>query len=169
MTEEGKKLKRSALDAAADILSYRMRTAAELAAKLKEKGYESDEIESAVKQMKSLRYIDDYAYALRYFEYGFEKKRGYRRLVRELTEKGVSASDIELAYEDFCYENKVDEYEAALELARTEFDRASASIELDKLIARVARKLESRGYRTDDIYKIMAEMRRWRDSEEQSI
>lgn len=158
--------KKSALDAAADYLSYRMRTCAEVAKKLKDKGYDEDEIEGAIEQLKSLKYLDDYEYALRYYQYSSSKHHGARRAERELSDKGVPSETIALAYEDYIYESKVDEYEEALEIAKKEVELKGIAPD-DRMIARVARKLESRGFRADDIYRVMSEMRTWRDTTEQ--
>lgn len=168
-------MQKSAFDAAADYLSHRMRTEAEVRSRLKDKGYEEAEIEEALTALKSHRYIDDYEYALRYFEYGYGRHRGSRRIMRELEEKGLDAATIQNAYEDYSYENQVDEYAEALAIARSVVyqtadgpDENNTEIEIDdRISARVARKLESRGYRSDDIYKVLNEMRKWKNSDEQ--
>ena len=100
----------SALETAAKYLSSRMRTAAELRDHLLRKGYSADETEDAVSEMIGYRYIDDYQYAMRYYEYNREKHRGSMRAARELAEKGVDADTIKFAREDFLYNEKIDEY-----------------------------------------------------------
>lgn len=153
------KKKRPAMDVAADYLAARMRTCSEVRKKLQEKSYNADEIEEAIENLQNLNYLNDYDYAKRYFEYSASKHRGAKRAERELAEKGVDSETIALAYEDYIYESKVDEYEEALEIARSACNGVS---EIDeKLIAKVARKLQSRGFKMDDIYKVMSEMRKW--------
>lgn len=144
-------------------LEHRMRTVREMRDHLAEKEYESDEIEETVAEMISLRYLDDFQYALAYFAYGFEKKRGASRIHRELEERGVDSATIDNAYEDYIYENRMDEYSIALGIARKE---ASGRPVDGRLLAKVARKLEALGYRGDDIYRVLGEMRSWTDTEE---
>ncbi len=177
---EGKRYQKSALESAADYLSHRMRTEAEVRNRLKDKDYETEEIDEAIDSLKSHRYIDDYEYALRYIEYGYGKHRGSRRILRELEEKGIDGSTAQNAYEDYCYENHVDEYAEALAIARSTvgegFGESYAAgkatdsdpcIEIDdRTCAKVARKLESRGFRSEDIYKALAEMRKWKSEEQ---
>ena len=161
MSEKNKK---PAIDAAADYLANRPRTVEEVRTKLKDKGYEQEEIESAIANLVEFKYLDDYSYCKMYFEYGYTRHRGGKRLIRELVEKGVNEQQAKTALEDYVYEMQVDEYKDALEIARRE---AEDKIIDEKLIARIGRKLDSRGFKMDDIYKVMSEVRRWKDTEEQ--
>ena len=180
---------KSAMDVAAAYLANRMRTVVEMRQHLKDKEFSEDEIDETVNDLIGLRYLDDYAYALRYYEYNTAKHRGSNRAMRELEEKGVDKQTIKFAFEDYVYESKLDEYKMALEIARkevtgsgacktidgghpdgtAEYDEADAAeccgVIDDKLIAKVARKLESRGFKHDDIYKVLSEMRRWDNKE----
>ena len=214
-----KTARKSAIDTAADFIGLRPRTVAETRRRLKEKGYEDEEIESAIASMIDYKYLDDYSYCISYFRYAYSKQRGRRRIVRELAEKGVDRELIETAYDDYCaeengdensyensyengYENSyengeasgeahIDEYAMALEIARKEIAKvagrgltAEASDEQDeeaeetadnlkskyrideKLVARIGRKLDSRGFAMDDIYRVLSEIRRWKDTED---
>lgn len=158
--KEKTKVKKTAMEVAASYLSNRMRTVEEMRKHLKEKEFSENEIEETINDLIGLKYLDDYAYAVRYYEYNTEKHRGSFRAMRELEEKGVDKQTVKFALEDYLYENKIDEYELALEVARKEeFTEVD-----DKLIAKVARKLESRGFKRDDIYRVLDEMRRWDNS-----
>ena len=83
-------------------------------------------------------------------------------------EKGVDKETIRNAREDFLYEQKVDEYEDALAVARkevfTQNDIYGEEIivkELDdKLSAKIARKLESKGFSRGDIFRVLDTLRR---------
>ncbi|MCF0141484.1 MAG: regulatory protein RecX [Mogibacterium sp.] len=161
-----KKEKRSAFDAAADYLSRRARTCKETRDYLRKKEYSEEEISEAVNKLLEYEYLDDADYAKRYFEYGYSRMKGRRKIEAELMEKGVEASVIANACEDYFYENGAREYENALEIAQAEYERSGKNEADEKLVGKVARKLESKGYRTDDIYKVIAEMRRWKDSDE---
>ncbi len=155
------KKKKTAMEAAASYLADRMRTIAELRKYLGDRDYTEKEIDETVSELIGLRYLDDYQYALRYYEYNYEKKRGMKRAARELAEKGVDRETVRNAGEDFAYENNVDEYAMALDLARKELVREVD----DRLIARVARKLESRGFANDVIIRVLEQMRRWNSGE----
>ena len=109
--------KKSAFETALTFLDTRMRTRAEVEKRLREKGYAQEEITEAVNDLIGMRYLDDYQYALRYYEYNREKRRGSARAARELAEKGVDPETVRYAREDFLYSENVDEYADALAVA----------------------------------------------------
>lgn len=163
MDEKKKSGKRkSALEEAYSYVSSRMRTVSEVEKHLREKGYSDEETQAAVNDLIGGRYLDDYQYALRYFEHNREKHRGCLRAARELAEKGVDRQTVENAREDFIYENSVDEFEDALELARRElsFRSSSAEAEDEKTIASIGRKLENRGFSRSDIFRVLEYIRK---------
>ena len=161
MSEKNKK---SAIEAAYSYLDARMRTKAEVENKLKEKGYTEDEIIEAVNELIGMRYLDDYQYALRYYEYNREKKRGSARAARELAEKGVDAVTIKNAREDYLYSEKVDEFADALAVAEKELELKSAvCITDEKTAARIARKLDGRGFERGAIFKVLDTLRNRRE------
>ena len=129
----------------------------EVRKRLKEKEFDEAEIDEAINDLIGLRYLDDYDYAKRYYEHNAEKKRGSFRAMRELEEKGVDKETIKFALEDFKFESKVDEYKMALEVAENEIENAKAVDE--KLIAKIARGLNTRGYRKDDIFRVLEKVR----------
>lgn len=153
----GEKVKKSAMEDASDYLANRMRTVQEVRKRLKEKEFDEAEIDETINDLIGLRYLDDYDYAKRYYEYNAEKKRGSFRAMRELEEKGVDKETIKFALEDFKFESKVDEYKMALEVAENEIENAKAVDE--KLIAKIARGLNTRGYRKDDIFRVLEKVR----------
>ena len=147
--------KKTALEAASAYLANRMRTVEEVRRRLREKEYESAEIEEAINDLIGLRYLDDYLYAQRYYEYNREKRRGSGRAARELAEKGVDEITIRNAREDFLFENKVDEFEDAMAVAIKALDGRVAD---DKLKAKIARKLETAGFSNGDIIRVLGEI-----------
>ncbi len=171
MSEKNKK---SALEAAYTLLDTRMRTRVETVKKLREKGYSEEEIQEAVSELTEMKYLDDYQYALRYYEYNREKRRGSGRAARELAEKGVDAATVRNAREDFLYAEKVDEYADALAVAEKELllktqktlpgqaeDESTPYIDIDdKLAAKIMRKLDGKGFDRGDIFKVLEELRR---------
>ena len=150
--------KKSAADAAYSYLDSRMRTRYEVEKYLADKGYDPEEITETVNDLIGMRYIDDYQYALRYYEYNREKRRGSGRAARELAEKGVDAETIRYAREDFLYSEKVDEYADALAVAEKELELKPGLDE--KAVARIGRKLDGRGFERSDIFRVLEELRR---------
>lgn len=163
-----KRNKKTAIETAYSYLASRMRTTEEVRRHLKSKEYGEEEINDAVNELIGMRYLDDYLFALRYYEYNREKKRGVMRAERELAEKGVDRETIANAREDFLYENKVDEFEDALAIARREvfvtpdvYGGEAEARELDdRLSAKIARKLESKGFSKGDIFRVLDVLRR---------
>ena len=167
--------RKTAAEEAYAYLAARMRTRAEVERRLKNRGYESGEIAEALSELDSLGYIDDYQYALRYYEYNREKRRGSGRAARELAEKGLDPEVIRNAREDFLYSEKVDEYADALEAAEKEVllragsgiaeggdseETPLASVMDERLSAKIARKLDGKGFDRGDIYRVLEELRR---------
>lgn len=166
--KDKEKKNKTALETAYDFLAPRMRTAGEVRKHLEARDYPEDEIEEAIAELTGLRYLDDYLYALRYYENNREKKRGVLRAERELIEKGIDRETARNAKEDFLHEQKVDEFEDAMEIARKEvlvqpdvYGEAVRVREVDdRLSAKIARKLESKGFSKGDIFKVLDRIRR---------
>ena len=150
------KNKKTAMEAASAYLANRMRTVHELRKHLKEKEYDESEIDETVDELISLHYLDDNLYAERYYEYNREKKRGIKRAAAELKERGVDEAVIKNAAEDFLYNNKVNEYEDALAVALKVAEGKEVD---DKLISKIARKLETKGYAGGDILRVLETIR----------
>ena len=163
-----KKNRKTAIETAYAFLAGRMRTAEEVRRHLESRGYAENEITEAVNELIGMRYIDDYLYALRYYEYNREKRRGTLRAERELLEKGIDKETVRNAKEDFLYEQKVDEYEDALDIARKEvfipadsFGGAAQVKAVDeRLAAKIARKLENKGFPRGDIFRVLESIRK---------
>ena len=182
--KSGKKTeKKSAAEAAYAYLANRMRAVEEVRKHLESKEYTEAEITDAVNELIGMRYLDDYLFALRYYEYNREKRRGVLRGERELLEKGVDKETARNAKEDFLYENKVDEFEDALAIAEkmmnttpdligepVQTEDAGRDTERkpfdDKLAAKVARKLEGKGFAKGDIFRVLDTLRRESDRTE---
>ena len=167
-TDKEKKNKKTAVEAAYAFLASRMRTTAEVRRHLESKGYNEDEITDAINELIGMRYLDDYLFALRYYEYNHEKKRGALRAERELMDKGIDRDTVRNAKEDFLYENKVNEFEDALDIALKEVFVPSdiygeppvmKTVD-DRLTAKIARKLEGKGFSKGDIFRVLDSIRR---------
>lgn len=167
-TDKKKINKKTALETAYAFLTSRMRTAAEVRKHLESKEYNEGEITDAINELIGMRYLDDYLYSLRYYEYNHEKKRGVLRAERELMEKGIDRDTARNAKEDFLYEHKVDEFEDALDIALKEVFVSSdvygespvmKTVD-DRLTAKIARKLEGKGFSKGDIFRVLDSIRR---------
>ena len=163
--KEDKQASKTPLETAYAYLGPRMRTSAEVSRHLKDKGYSPEECAETVRELTGLGYIDDYQYALRYFEYNKEKRRGSLRAERELAEKGVDTETIRNAKEDFFYSSGTDENEDALNIARRELeiklsDRKDIPAVFDeRMAAAVARRLQNRGFARDTIFRVLDRLR----------
>lgn len=153
------KTKKTPMETAYAYLASRMRTVREVENHLKDKGFSEEEITETVNDLIGLRYLDDYQYALRYYEYNREKKRGTLRAARELAEKGIDAETINIAQEDFIFAEKIDEFEDALEIAEHELSLRNKAASDEKTAAYIARKLENKGFRRDIIFKVLNRLR----------
>lgn len=167
MKEDGKN-KKTAGEAAYAFLAARMRTTEEVRKHLESREYDEDEITEVINDLIGMRYLDDYLFALRYYEYNREKKRGVLRAERELLERGVDRETARNAKEDFLHEQKVDEFEDALEIAEKEVfvpsdvygEPPRARRVDDRLAAKIARKLENKGFSKSDIFRVLDRVRR---------
>ncbi len=138
-------------------LNIKPRTRRQVEKYLRENGFSKEETAPVLKELEEYRYIDDLSYSMMYFERGFEKGRGRMRIRRELAERGVEEEIIREAFDRI--EDKPDEFEAAMEIAEdivSGIDRNSLDYEQKRrLQAKVGRKLMSRGFSSEDIYKVI--------------
>ena len=163
-----KKNRKTAIESAYAFLASRMRTTEEVRKHLEGRNYTREEINDTINELIGMRYLDDYLYALRYYEYNHEKKRGVLRAERELAEKGIDRETVRNAREDFLYENKVNEFEVALDIALKEVfvpsDIYGAPPVMktfdDRLSAKIARKLEGKGFSRSDIFRVLDSLRK---------
>ena len=83
------------------------------------------------------------------------------QVLNELREKGVDQADIDIAFEE--YDLEVDEVGRAREEAAKVLRMAGIEDGQpvpEKIVGRIARKLQSKGYSSDTIYSIIGDMRR---------
>lgn len=146
-------------------LSHRMRTVFEMRCKLKEKHYDEDIVNIVIRELINLNYLDDYEYALRYYEYNRNKKRGVKRAEYALKQKGVDSEVIENAREDFEYETEKSDLIVANEIAQkvlSQYKMEDITDEGridDRIIAKIARKLDNAGFSISDVSKVLANIR----------
>lgn len=148
-------------DAALRYLSSRSRTVFEMKRQLGQKGFEEKEIDDLIAEFRDCGYLNDLSYCQEYFQYAFGKGKGKRLVFNELREKGVDQAVIDIAFEEFDLD--VDEVSRAREEAAKVLRMAEIEVGQPipgKILARIARKLQSKGYNSDTIYSVIGDMRR---------
>ena len=148
-------------DAALRYLSSRSRTVFEMKRQLGQKGFEEKEIDDLIAEFRDCGYLNDLRYCQEYFQYAFGKGKGKRLVFNELREKGVDQAVIDIAFEEFDLD--VDEVSRAREEAAKVLRIAEIEVGQpipEKILARIARKLQSKGYNSDTIYSVIGDMRR---------
>lgn len=114
-------------EAALALLARRDHAVAELAKKLREKGYENTDIKPALESLQESRLLSDTRYAESRWRYRAEVSRwGRSRIVQELKQAGVAAAVLEAAIEqhreaDEESNGEADEASRAWELAQKKF------------------------------------------------
>lgn len=138
-------------------LNIKPRTRKQVEKYLMDRGFAEEEIAPVLKELEEYRYIDDLSYSIMYFEHGFEKGRGRIRIKRELVERGVEEWVIREAFDKL--EDTPDEFETAMAIAEdvvSGIDTESLDYEQRRrLQAKVGRKLISRGFAAEDVYKVL--------------
>jgi len=150
-------------DTALYYLEHRERSAYEVKSHLISKGFQEDEIEDELNNLKELHFVDDASYCSDYIRYGIGKGRGPVRLQMELKEKGIDAALIQDAIEESF--DRQTEKEAAMKEARKLLNRGVRQEDEqmgteEKTMAKIGRKLASLGYHTDIIYDIIGQIRK---------
>lgn len=149
-------------EAAVRYLEHRPRTGKEMKEHLLGKGYDSDEIDKTVKELTELNYLNDAEYVVAYLNYGFSKGKGMKLIRYELYDKGVSDNDIEegiAAFEEgFGYDMEEEERERARRQALKVIDEGTVID--DRIAAKLARRLNSKGYESRLIWSVIDEIRR---------
>ena len=145
---------------AAFYINIKPRTRMQVIKYLRDKGFEENEIQEAVEELQLYHYIDDLEYCRLYLQMSFDKGRGISRIRRELREKGVSEEDIDEAFAEM--EDIPDQEEMAMEIGRKMVygmdTEALTWQEKQKLQAKVGRKLASRGFSQDIVYKVIRKL-----------
>lgn len=155
--DAGEKSRDKAIAKAVAYVNRKPRTRQQVIQYLMQKGFDRDVIEDAAAELTEYHYIDDFNFSVLYFQYGFEKGRGIGRIKRELSEKGVSSNVIECAYEE------LDEIPDQEEMAMAIGTSRVSGIDLDaltyeekrKLQAKIGRRLASRGFSSDIVYRVI--------------
>ena len=147
-----RKCRRSCLETAAGLLSRRDHASAELAVKLRDRGFTEDEVSDTIEKLEESGYLSDARFAENYArELTSLRYMGNFGAVMKMRQRGVDES---LARDAV---NAASENMPELQRAKDLLDRKFASRgELDeKLLRRAAGLLKRKGYASETIRKAM--------------
>ncbi|MDP9382739.1 MAG: recombination regulator RecX [Chloroflexota bacterium] len=141
-----------AVEVCVRLLGYRPRTEAELARRLREKGYDADISSEALDRLRHLGYVDDADFA-RFWVRNREqfKPMGARRIRSELLQKGVDRQTADEVLEE---QLPAEEYETALKAARSKL-RAYAGVDYPTFRRRMGGYLARQGFGFDTSARVM--------------
>lgn len=140
---------------ALNLLSFRARSAKELAKRLKEKGEPAEEIEAVITRLRQNGLLDDAVYAESKARSGIVgKARSRRRMEQDLAQRGVSREVVSQAISRVFAEEGTSELAVAERAARKKLrslDRHEPQVKKQKLYAFLARQ----GYPGEVVRKVM--------------
>lgn len=162
-TEDSVQKKKNPIDVALKHLANRDRTCQEIKKHLKEKEFSTDEIEETVGYLLEMNYLNDELYIKNYIEYAVSKGKGSAKIKGELWNKGVDKQlidEVVSSCDTLASQNERERaYSEALKIVQNvqikdlaadcdnDFNRKAQKFkELQRIKAKVARRLESRGY-----------------------
>lgn len=141
---------RSAKSAAIRYLSLKLRTEKEVRQKLHGEGYDSDNVEKVVEELKTIGYINNRLYAQKYvFDRSKLKPKAKKLLKLELQSRGIPADIADEVLDDW----KVDEAVVAEELVRRKFGKYDLRDEA--VLKKAYMFLHHRGYDRDLIEEVV--------------
>lgn len=155
-------------------LEHRDRTCREMRQYLESKGYLEKEIDDTISYLLDMKYLCDESYVKKYVDYASSKGKGSLKIKAELHKKGIDNELINETLnscETFEVENESSRAMAqALKIMRTveddilpdfndDFNTKSQKYkELQKIKAKIARRLNSLGYSHDVIFLTINEV-----------
>lgn len=132
---------RSAKAAAVRYLSMKLRTEKEVRQKLHEEGYDNENIENVIEELKAIGYINNKLYAQKFvFDRSKLKPKSKKLLKLELQSRGISQEIADEVLDDW----KVDEAIVAGELVKKRFGKYD--LEDEAVLKKVYMFLNHRGY-----------------------
>lgn len=149
-----KVLVRSARERAVRYLTYKDRSEYEILKKLVDAGYDESVAQNAVNELKTIGYLDDTRYAMKYLSERIRTKAlSKKTLGYELKNKGIDENIIEKALSEF----EIDDYEVALRESKKKFGKYD--INERKIEQKVYRFLLHRGFSYEIVNKVIREMK----------
>ncbi|MCH7761055.1 RecX family transcriptional regulator [candidate division TA06 bacterium] len=147
--------KRKAKEYGLNLLSFRGRSIGEMRQRLEERGFEEEIVDSVVKELKEMEFLDDLKFAREWVRSRMEgSPKGSYGLRLELQEKKVSDVIIHAVLEE--YSEKYDEREVARTLAMKRM-RVLANKERGVIQGRLADFLTRRGFSYNVIKDVVHE------------
>ncbi|NLO94039.1 MAG: regulatory protein RecX [Clostridiaceae bacterium] len=135
-------------------LTFKDRSVHELLKKLVDAGFDEDVAQKATEELKTIGYLDDNRYAMRYLTERIRTKAlSKRSLEYELKNKGINQEIIRKSLSEF----EIDDYEVALREAKRKFGKYN--IHDKKVEQRVYRFLLHRGFSYEIVNKVIREMK----------
>lgn len=166
-TEDSVQKKKNPIDVALKHLSNRDRTCQEIRKVLSEKEYSTEEIENTINYLLGMNYLNDESYVEKYIEYAVSKGKGRAKIKVELRNKGVDkeliddmiscSEPLELQNEReraFAHALKIMETVKMGDISNYDDDfygNVQKYKDLQKIKAKIARRLQSLGYSMDVI------------------
>jgi regulatory protein len=136
------------------LLSLRLRTEGELRDKMRERGYESQVIDSVLKQLVSQKYIDDVRYASVFVENLKQyKPYGYMKIKQKLMQKRLSMDVIEQTLDELL--SLEDEQKIAERYLKKEYSTVDKEKLKQEEKQKIAQRLQARGFRGQVISKLI--------------
>jgi regulatory protein len=136
------------------LFKLRPRSTAELAEKMRGKGYPPDIIERVTSDMKAWGYLDDGAFTKAWLQ-GRLKRYGFRRIARELADKGIPKDLVQSTWEEL--RTDVDEEAIVREIALRRV-RVYKGLHPLKRKKRMMDYLARRGFSLGMIVKVVREL-----------
>lgn len=134
------------------LLKFRLRSEAELLARLKQKGFSQELSQETVNFLKEKEFIDDRVFARGWVASRLKRPYGLRKIKQELLQKGLAKEIIESSIT--CAKENYNESQVVGQLAQQRFSRIKNAEPL-KAKSRVYAYLIRRGFATDIVGEII--------------
>ena len=156
MVHEDENAGRAALAAAQRILAARDHSVAELARKLKRRGFAEDVVGAVMDECLRLGYLDDRRWMDQTIDRLKRKGCGSRRIRVELAQRGMAGADAEARLRESF--GSGEELAVALATARRKWKSLQAEADPRKRVQRLQRFLHARGFPESVIYAVTADV-----------
>jgi regulatory protein len=151
---QNKVLVRAARERAVRYLTYKDRSEKEILSKLTDAGFDANIAQSAIDELKTIGYLDDARYAMKYLSERIRTKALSKKVLGyELKNKGIDGDIIDKVLSEF----ETDDYEVALREGKRKFGKYD--INDKKIEQKVYRFLLHRGFSYEIVNKVIREMK----------
>lgn len=163
-----KKVRKNCKDVALAYLEHRDRTCNEMQLYLQRKEYSIEEIKETIEYLVDMGYLCDETYVKKYIDYSISKSKGFFKIKIELIKKGINEDLINVLLEESEYLDIENEKQRAMSEALKmlkNFEKSNYYInnsdehfdaekykEIQKLKAKIGRRLNSLGYSNQIVF-----------------